>query len=60
MQLPHDWKAHKASGWWNLHHLEHVPCGWTTPFAYDIQAYGPFGESDARRVVYGHTCEDAD
>ena len=59
MRLPADWVAEKASGWWSLHHLRHEPCGWTTTNAYDLwSSSGPFGEVEARQVVFGHECED--
>jgi hypothetical protein len=58
VRLPSDWEARKAPGWWSLHYLKHTPCGWETGQAYDLWLdSGPFGESDARRVVYGHRCE---
>ncbi|WP_263170651.1 hypothetical protein [Streptomyces sp. SCSIO ZS0520] len=61
MRLPADWSASRASGWFSLHHLTHDPCGWTSRMAYDLWAErGPFGEADARQVVYGHSCEEAD
>jgi hypothetical protein len=60
VRLPSDWEARKASGWWSLHHLKHTPCGWETHTAYDLWGSGPFGESAARQVVYGHRCEGDD
>lgn len=60
MRLPEDWEAHKASGWWSLHHLEHKPCGWRTHNAYDLIIDGPFGPAAVRQVVYGHTCGGLD
>jgi hypothetical protein len=61
MRLPSDWTAERASGWSEVHHLTHEPCGFRTGMAYDLwSSSGPFGESDARQVVYGHTCEDED
>jgi hypothetical protein len=60
MRLPADWTAERASGWFEVYHLTHEPCGFRTDLAYDLLGSGPFGESDARRVVYGHTCGDED
>ena len=58
MNLPADWDAEAASGWCSLHHLVHPACGFRTAFAYDLhRSSGPFGEADARQVVYGHTCD---
>jgi hypothetical protein len=59
VKLPADWDTEAGSGWWVLHHLVHPACGFRTAFAYDLHSSsGPFGEADARRVVYGHTCDD--
>jgi hypothetical protein len=56
MRLPSDWTAERASGWWELHHLTHESCGFRTGQAYDLIC----NESDVRRVVYGHTCDEED
>jgi hypothetical protein len=53
MRLPAGWGAEKASGWWELHHLTHEPCGFRTGMAYDLIT----NESDVRRIVYGHRCD---
>lgn len=60
MRLPSDWEAERASGWWELHHLTHTPCGWTSFLAYDLVVDGPFGPSAVRQVVYGHDCAEVD
>jgi hypothetical protein len=60
MRLPPDWTAERASGWWELHHLTHTPCGFRTHNAYDLIIEGPFGPSAVREVVYGHRCEGDD
>ncbi|WP_306365363.1 hypothetical protein [Nocardia sp. CC227C] len=60
MRLPSDWTAERAPGWFEVHHLTHEPCGFTTGMAYDLWGTGPFGESAARAVVYGHTCDSED
>lgn len=52
MRLPNDWTTQRASGWWELHHLIHEPCGWRSGLPYDLIC----NESDVRRVVYGHRC----
>jgi hypothetical protein len=54
MRLPSDWKAERASGWWQIHHLIHIPCGLRTGLAYDLVC----NDADARQVVYGHRCGD--
>lgn len=56
MRLPSDWDAEKASGWWELHHLIHKPCGFRTVMAYDLIV----NEQQVRPIVYGHTCENED
>lgn len=56
MRLPSDWDAEKASGWWQLHHLIHKPCGLRTGMAYDLIC----SEADVRRVIRDHQCEEAD
>lgn len=56
MRLPSDWSAERASGWFEVHHLIHEPCGMRTGLAYDLWGSGPFGENAARQVVYGHIC----
>ena len=60
MRLPDDWDAERASGWSELHHLLHKPCGFITLMAYNLWGSEPFGESAARQVVYGHTCDEED
>jgi hypothetical protein len=58
MRLPPDWDSESSSGWWpHLVHLIHKPCGLRTKMTYDLRgSEGPFGESDARLLVYSHTC----
>lgn len=58
MRLPSDWEAERASGWWELHHLIHKPCGYRTHNAYDlvVDSNNVFGSP--RQIVYGHECED--
>lgn len=57
MRLPSDWTTERASGWWELHHLIHEPCGFRTDVACDLwSTAGPFGEQYARQVVYNHDC----
>ena len=57
MRLPPDWSAERASGWWELHHLKHEPCGWRSSCVYDLWGEGDGGERDVRRIVYGHECK---
>ncbi len=54
MKLPSDWTAERASGWWELHHLIHKPCGWRSGLAYDLVC----NDAQARSVVYGHECDE--
>lgn len=55
--LPDDWQAHRASGWWELCHLEHTPCGYTTTNAYDLVLdTGIFDRNAAKTVVWTHEC----
>jgi hypothetical protein len=62
MRLPPDWDAESSSGWWpHLVHLIHKPCDLRTGMVYDLWGSDPnFGESAARRLVYGHKCEPDD
>lgn len=52
MRLPSDWTAERASGWFELHHLTHGPCGYRTVRAYDLV----LGEREVRDLVYRHNC----
>lgn len=61
MRLPSDWEAERASGWWEVHHLIHTPCGWRSHNAYDLIINSElFGAQQAREVVYNHECNRDD
>ena len=56
--LPDDWETVRASGWWEIHHLIHTPCGYRTTNAFDLVLdleYG--GRRDAREVVFSPECD---
>jgi hypothetical protein len=56
--LPDDWEAHRASGWWELCHLEHTKCGFVTTNTYDLVLdQAMFGRREAQTVVWSHKCE---
>lgn len=54
MRLPPSWDAERASGWWEIHHLVHTPCGWRTAMPYDLITQ----EKEVRSIVYSHECPD--
>lgn len=55
--VPSDWETERASGWWNIYNLIHKPCGFRTPFAYDLVLDVHFGRMQAKEVVFSHTCD---
>lgn len=61
MRLPSDWEAEPGGGYFpHLRHLIHTPCGFRSGMPYDLWGSDPFGEGDARRLVYGHSCKPED
>jgi hypothetical protein len=54
MRLPRDWSAERSPGYGEFHYLTHDTCGWRSSRPYDVI----LNETDVRRIVYGHRCED--
>ena len=52
MRLPSGWDTERASGWFELHHLTHEPCGHRTSRSYDLIS----DEREVRDLVYRHNC----
>jgi hypothetical protein len=59
-RLPADWEAESSGGYFpHLVYLVHPACGLRTGMAYDLGSNtGPLGASQARQLVYGHTCDE--
>lgn len=61
MILPSDWEAQSTGGYFpHLVRLKHKPCGFVTPFPYNLHGSEPFGERSARHLVNNHHCTDDD
>lgn len=57
--IPEGWEADRRSGYGEVHHLTHTPCGWTTSNAYDLVLDGSaFGRRQAQQVVWNHICNE--
>lgn len=54
MRLPSDWSTERASGWFELHHLSHEPCGYRTSNCFDLIS----SEREVRDLVARHHCGD--
>ncbi|MUN41497.1 hypothetical protein [Actinomadura litoris] len=52
MRIPSDWRAERASGWFELHTLSHIPCGWNTGRCFDLLG----DASEVQVIFFRHNC----